>query len=207
MRSAYQSVISTIRTLSGFPRSTRARYGWGWVSSIPRGRRCPHGRSASTTVACRFSTARSLSARHSHPTRTVSLTRHQQGFPVSHPMPAFPSPVTPGRSRDPWVFPWASHPTGQDRPRTPRRGRVTDTDPRSRHRHRSTSNRRTRLQRATSRRNARKRCTCLSSIAIFANRIVPGQVHLAPQLRTIPPGVSHTHLNPGERQRPGPLGG
>jgi len=27
-------------------------------------------------------------------------------------------------------------------------------------------------------------------------------VHLAPQLRTIPPGVSHTHLNPGERQRP-----
>jgi len=105
-----------------------------------------------------FSTAQSLSARHNHPTRTVAFTRHQQGFPVSHPMPAFPSPVTPGRSRGPRVFPWASHPTGRNRPRTPRWGRVTDTDPRSRLRHLSTSNRRTRLRRATSRRNSLNKC-------------------------------------------------
>ena len=30
------------------------------------------------------------------PPRGVSVTRHQQGFTVIHPTPAFPSPVTPG---------------------------------------------------------------------------------------------------------------
>jgi hypothetical protein len=30
------------------------------------------------------------------PPREVSVTRHQQGFTVIHPTPAFPSPVTPG---------------------------------------------------------------------------------------------------------------
>src|SRR5215212_9672387 len=48
---------------------------------------------------------------------------------------------------------------------------------------------------------ARKRCTCLSSTTIFANRIVPGQVHLPRHLRPLCPGVSPTHLNPGERRR------
>src|SRR4051812_12915804 len=49
---------------------------------------------------------------------------------------------------------------------------------------------------------ARKRCTCLSSTTIFANRIVPGQVHLPRHLRPLCPGVSPAHLNPGERRRP-----
>jgi hypothetical protein len=39
-------------------------------------------------------------------------------------------------------------------------------------------------------------CTCLGSITIFANRIVPGQVHLALHLCPLCPGVSPTHLNP-----------
>src|SRR3954453_11048448 len=49
---------------------------------------------------------------------------------------------------------------------------------------------------------ARKRCTCLSSTTIFANRIVPGHVHLPRHLRPLCPGVSPTHLNRGERRRP-----
>ena len=49
---------------------------------------------------------------------------------------------------------------------------------------------------------ARKRCTCLSSTTIFANRIVPGQVHLPRYPRPLCPGVSPTHLNRGERRRP-----
>ena len=49
---------------------------------------------------------------------------------------------------------------------------------------------------------ARKRCTCLSSTTIFANRIVPGQVHLPRYPRPLCPGVSPAHLNPGERRRP-----
>jgi hypothetical protein len=36
---------------------------------------------------------------------------------------------------------------------------------------------------------------------IFANRIVTGQVHLALHLRPLCPGVSHAHLNVGERRR------
>jgi hypothetical protein len=115
-------------------------------------------------------------------------------------MPAFPSPVTPGRSRGPRVFPWASHPTGQDRPRTPRRGRVTDTDSGPRLRHRSTSNRRARLQRATSRRNARKRCTFPSSTRSSTNRIVPGQVHRPLHSCPLCPGVSPTHVTVSERR-------
>ena len=43
---------------------------------------------------------------------------------------------------------------------------------------------------------ARKRCTCLSSTTIFANRIVPGQVHLPRYPRPLSPGVSPAHLNP-----------
>ena len=30
------------------------------------------------------------------------------------PLPAFPSPVAPGRNEDPRAFPWAPHPAGQD---------------------------------------------------------------------------------------------
>ena len=46
-------------------------------------------------AACRFSTA-SPAAPDCNPPRDASLTRHQQGFTVIHPTPAFPSPVTPG---------------------------------------------------------------------------------------------------------------
>jgi len=35
---------SAARTLTGFTRSARMRPGWIWVPSVPRGRRCPHGR-------------------------------------------------------------------------------------------------------------------------------------------------------------------
>ena len=46
-------------------------------------------------AACRFSTASPV-APDCNPPRDVLLTRHQQGFTVIHPTPAFPSPVTPG---------------------------------------------------------------------------------------------------------------
>jgi hypothetical protein len=46
-------------------------------------------------AACRISTASPVIPDH-NPPRDASLTRHQQGFTVIHPTPAFPSPVTPG---------------------------------------------------------------------------------------------------------------
>jgi hypothetical protein len=45
------------RTRTGFPHTARMRPGWGRASSVSRRRRCSHGREASTTIACRFSTA------------------------------------------------------------------------------------------------------------------------------------------------------
>ena len=45
-------------------------------------------------AACRFSTASPV-APDRNPPRDASVTRHQQGFTVIHPTPAFPSPVTP----------------------------------------------------------------------------------------------------------------
>lgn len=125
-------------------------------------------------------------------------------IPGQSPHASLPLTCDPRTEQGPSGFAWASHPTGPDRPHTPRWGRVTDTDSGPRLRHQSTSNRRTRLQRATSRRNARKRCTRLRLMSIFANRIVPDQVHLSLHLCPLCPGVSPTHLNVRERRRLGP---
>jgi len=45
-------------------------------------------------AACRFSTASPV-APDRNPPRDASVTRHQQGFTVIHPTPAFPSPAEP----------------------------------------------------------------------------------------------------------------
>ena len=111
------------RTLTGFPCSARVRYGWGRTSSIPRGRRCPHGRECSTTAACRITTALSLSPRHCIPARKVTLTRHHQGFPGSHPVPSLPLTCGPWSEQGPLGFPMSSAP-GRYRPRTSWRGQV-----------------------------------------------------------------------------------
>ena len=68
---------------------------------LAQGALCTPGAAVSTrpvilpAAACRFSTA-SPAAPDCNPPRDASLTRHQQGFTVIHPTPAFPSPVTPG---------------------------------------------------------------------------------------------------------------
>jgi hypothetical protein len=111
------------RTLTGFPCSARVRCGWGRTSSIPRGRRCPHGRECSTAAACRIATALSLSPRHCIPARKVTLTRHHQGFPGSHPAPSLPLTCGPPSGQGPLGFPMSSAP-GRYRPRTSWRGQV-----------------------------------------------------------------------------------
>ncbi len=111
------------RTLTGFPCSARVRCGWGRTSSIPRGRRCPHGRECSTTAACRIATALSLSPRHCIPARRVTLTRHRQGFPGSRPVPSLPLTCGPQSGQGPLGFPMSSAP-GRYRPRTSWRGQV-----------------------------------------------------------------------------------
>jgi hypothetical protein len=126
------------RTLTGFPCSARVRCGWGRASSIPRGRRCPHGRVSSATAACRITAARPLSPRCCIPAREVMMTRHHQGFPVSRPVPSLPLACDPQPERGSLGFSMSSAP-GRYRPRTSWRGQVTDTNPKSRHRHQPAS--------------------------------------------------------------------
>ena len=82
------------RTRAGFPCSARVRPGRLRVPSVPRGRRCPHDRSSSRPPPA-ASQRPAPGAPDCDPPRDVLLTRHQQGFTVIHPTPAFPSPVTP----------------------------------------------------------------------------------------------------------------
>jgi hypothetical protein len=78
------------RTLVGFPCSPRMRHGWGWVASIPRERRCPHGQDRSLTAARRIAAAcPCLPGITTRPGESL-FTRHQQGFTVIHPMPSLP---------------------------------------------------------------------------------------------------------------------
>jgi hypothetical protein len=52
------------------------------------------------------------------------FTRHQQGFTVIHPMPAFPSPVAPGRNGALGLSPGLHTRLGRTQPRMPGRGRA-----------------------------------------------------------------------------------
>jgi len=90
------------------------RRGRGRAPSVPRGRRCLHGH-----VCIPYPPPAALQ-------RLVPVTPVQQPVPgcSSHeasarvhwrsPLPAFPSPVTPGRIGGPRALPRASHPAGQD---------------------------------------------------------------------------------------------
>ena len=104
-----------LRTLAGFTRSARMRPGPGWALSLPRGQRCSRAIALSVAAACRHPSAGPYSPRNRNPTRDVDLSRHQQEFPGSRPMPALPLACgRHGRVGGPWAFPQASHPTDQE---------------------------------------------------------------------------------------------
>jgi hypothetical protein len=87
------------RTRTGFPCSARVRPGWLRVPSLPRGRRCPRRPVNLPGARLPLSSGQSLFIPDYDPPREVIVTRHQQGFTVVHPTPAFPSPVTPDGTR------------------------------------------------------------------------------------------------------------
>jgi len=109
LRSAYRTACAYPRLrcgpIAGFTRSARMRPGPGRAPSIPRGRRCPP---AATPLrpSPAASQQRSLPSRKSRPARDVSVTRHQQGFPVSRPIPVLPLACgRHGWDGGPWAFP------------------------------------------------------------------------------------------------------
>jgi hypothetical protein len=111
------------RTRAGFSCSARVRPGWLRMPSGPRGRRCPHDRSYSRPPPA-ASQRPAPAAPDCNSPQDASLTRHQQGFTVIHPTPAFPSPVTPGRNGIPGLSPELCTQPGRTRQRTPGRGRA-----------------------------------------------------------------------------------
>ena len=74
-----------------------------------------------------------LPPRYRSPTRDVRLTRHQQGFRVIHPS-GLPLACNPRSERAPSGFSLSFAP-GRYQPRTSGRGRVWNTNPKSRLRH------------------------------------------------------------------------
>jgi hypothetical protein len=100
LRSAYQPARSCDGwTLTRFPCSTRVRYDWGWLSSLPRGRRCPHGHKSIFGRRLPPLSGRSLppcvTTRH----QGIRLTRHPQGFTDIQPIPSLPLTCDPRTDR------------------------------------------------------------------------------------------------------------
>jgi hypothetical protein len=149
---AAQHQAETRRTRTGFPCSARARHGWGL------GALCTPGTAVSTRP--RNVHDRRLPHRNGIvPTRPALLPdpdglgdEASPRVPIKSPHASLPLTCGPRTVQEPLGFPVSFAPS-RYRPRTSRRGRVLDTDPKSRRRHRPTSNRRTHLPRATSRRN------------------------------------------------------
>ena len=115
------------RTLTGFPRSTRMRYGRVGCPLYPGGDGVPTTIGTSAVAACRLPTAGPYHPGCFPPTRDVRLTRHQQGFSVIHPS-GLPLACNTRSERAPSGFPLGFAP-GRHQPRTPGRGQVWNTDP------------------------------------------------------------------------------
>jgi hypothetical protein len=121
------------RTLTGFPRSARMRCGragcplYPGSDGVPCGHRDVRGRRLPPCNGWL------LPPRSCTPTRDVRLTRHQQGFRVIHPS-GLPLTCNTRSERAPSGFPLGFAP-GRYQPRTPGRGRVWNTNPKSRLRH------------------------------------------------------------------------
>ena len=111
------------RTRAGFPCSARVRPGWLKVPSLPRGRRCPHGRSISPAAACRISTASPC-----HPGLQPAPGRiSDEASARVHcysPHTSLPLTCDPGRNGILGLFPELRTPPGRTRQRTSGRGQA-----------------------------------------------------------------------------------
>ena len=122
LRSAYHAA-SAARTRTGFPCSARVRPGWLRVPSLPRGRRCPHGRSFSPAAACRIATA---SPYHPGPQPAPGRISDEASARVHCHSPHTSRPLAcdPGRNGILGLSPELRTPPGKTRRRTSGRGQA-----------------------------------------------------------------------------------
>jgi hypothetical protein len=71
-------------------------------------------RGSALAAACRLSTAGPCHPSVTDPSRDVFNNGASARVHWRSSLPAFPSPVAPGRNGGPRAFPWAPHPAGQD---------------------------------------------------------------------------------------------
>jgi len=111
------------RTRAGFPCSARVRPGWLRVPSLPRGRRCPHGRTISPAAACRISTA---SPYRPGPQPAPGRISDEASARVHchSPHASLPLACDPGRNGILGLFPELRTPPGRTRQRTSGRGQA-----------------------------------------------------------------------------------
>ncbi len=100
LRSAYRAMPgphrdSTFRTHELQP---------GWVPSLPRGRRCSHGRSRVSGRRLPHPSGNVPAPRSNIHHPGLNLTRHHRGF-TAFTLPVFPWPVVPGWNGHPRAFP------------------------------------------------------------------------------------------------------
>ena len=110
-----------------FPCSARVRHGWGRAPSLPRGLRClprpgdlPDRRPPPSSGRSLFTPV---------PQSAPGCNRDEASARVHwrSPLPAFPSPVIPGRYRDPRAFPELRTRLSRTQPRTSGRERASGT--------------------------------------------------------------------------------
>jgi hypothetical protein len=117
-------------TRTGFPRSTRMRCGRAGCPLYPRGDGVPCGHRCVRGRRLPPHSGWPLPPRYCTPARDVRLTRHQQGFRVIHPS-GLPLTCSTRPERAPLGFPLSFAPS-RYQPRTSGRGRVWNTNPKSR---------------------------------------------------------------------------
>lgn len=111
-------------TLAGFPRFTHTRNDRVWVSSLPRGRRCSHGRYLVPSRRPPLLCGQALYPGPASIYPRVWLTRHQRGFSFIHPS-GLPLACSPRMEQGPLRLPselrtprlLATHVRGRDRHR------------------------------------------------------------------------------------------
>jgi hypothetical protein len=109
-------------TLTRFPCSARVRHDWGWLSSLPRGRRCPHGQKSIFGRRLPPLNGRPLPPCAATRHQGVRLTRHQQGFTGIQPIPSLPLTCDPRTDRGSLGFTLSFAP-GRTGPSHARQGR------------------------------------------------------------------------------------
>ena len=118
------------QTPTRFPCPARVRRDRGWLSSLPRGRRCPHDQKSIFGRRLPPLNGQPLPPRAATRHQGVRLTRHQRGFTGIQPIPSLPLTCDPRTDRGSTGFtPELRTRLDKTQPPTSGQGQALDTGP------------------------------------------------------------------------------